>query len=40
MQLQTKMFLQTGAIVATLVLSAGIAHRYIEEANTLSNMVT
>ena len=40
MQLQTKMFLQTGAIVATLVLSASIAHRYIEEANNLSNMVT
>ncbi|MEI9980145.1 MAG: methyl-accepting chemotaxis protein [Edaphobacter sp.] len=40
MQLQTKMFLQTGAIVATLVLSASIAHRYIGEANNLSNMVT
>ena len=40
MQLQTKMFLQTGAIVATLVLSASIAHRYIGEANSLSNMVT
>jgi methyl-accepting chemotaxis protein len=40
MQLQSKMFLMTGAIVATTVLSAGIAHRYIEEANVLSNMVT
>jgi len=40
MQLQTKMFLQTGAIVATLMLSASIAHRYIGEANSLSNTVT
>jgi methyl-accepting chemotaxis protein len=40
MQLQTKMFLQTGAIVATLVLSASLAHRYIEEATSLSNIVT
>src|SRR6201996_5254063 len=40
MQLQSKMFLMTGAIVATTVLSASIAHRYIEEANVLSNMVT
>lgn len=40
MQLQTKMFVMTGAIVATIVLSAGIAHRYINEANNLSNMVT
>jgi methyl-accepting chemotaxis protein len=40
MQLQSKMFLMTGGIVATIVLSAGIAHRYIDEANTLSNMVT
>jgi len=40
MQLQSKMFLKTGAIVATIVLSACIAHRYIEEANALSNMVT
>ena len=40
MQLQSKMFLMTGAIVATTVLSACIAHRYIGEANALSNMVT
>src|ERR1700733_6400455 len=40
MQLQSKMFLMTGAIVATTVLSASIPHRYIEEANSLSNMVT
>jgi methyl-accepting chemotaxis protein len=40
MQLQTKMFLKTGAIIATIVLSAGIAHHYIDEANTLSRTVT
>jgi methyl-accepting chemotaxis protein len=40
MQLQSKMFLKTGAIVATIVLSSCIAHRYIGEASALSNMVT
>src|ERR1700733_11970574 len=40
MQLQSKMFLMTGAIVATTVLSASIAHRYIEKANVPANMVT
>jgi methyl-accepting chemotaxis protein len=40
MQLQSKMFLKTGAIIATIVLSAGIAHHYIDEANTLSRTVT
>jgi methyl-accepting chemotaxis protein len=40
MQLQSKMFLKTGAIIATIVLSAGIAHHFINQANVLSNMVT
>ncbi|WP_158794178.1 methyl-accepting chemotaxis protein [Granulicella sp. L60] len=40
MQLQSKMLLITGAMIGTIVLSAGIAHRYIEQANVLSTRVT
>jgi methyl-accepting chemotaxis protein len=40
MLLQTKMFLKTGAIIATIIISAGIAHHYIDEANSLSQAIT
>jgi methyl-accepting chemotaxis protein len=40
MQLQSKMFLMTGAIISTIVFSAGIAHHYIDQANGLSRTVT
>ena len=40
MQLQTKMFLMTGAIIATIVLSASIAHSRLGEADSLSKTVT
>ncbi len=40
MQLQSKMYLKSTAMIGTVVLSAGIVHRYIDQANTLSNRVT
>jgi methyl-accepting chemotaxis protein len=40
MQLQSKMYLMTCAMIGTVVLSAGIVHRYVDQANTLSNRVT
>ncbi len=40
MQLQSKMYLMTTAMIGTVVLSACIVHRYVDQANTLSNRVT